>query len=219
MVLFIGTYHVSICVQCVGAEEEDLSCSDSQASDDKDGETPDDYGINDQEIDAIMEEAAAEFSDVFTPAPSTAETILFPMQDEGSSEEEESDWIVSSEDSGEEVEDMTTVLAQLRKPAQPIVYHFEAGCRETEQCIVEDDGEESDGLMELDTLLPLHEILQESGARGWRGGEKEGEEEGEGERGEEVAKENTRISAVARLKKLLPGMKNKLETVDSRGEL
>lgn len=168
-----------------------------------------------------MEEAAAVFSDVFTPAPSIAEKILFPVQDEGSSEEEESDWIVSSEESGEEIEDIATVLAQLRQPAQPIMYHFEAGCRETEQYIIEGDGEESDGLMELDTSLPLHEILQESGARGWRGEEKDREEEGEGEgkRGEEIEKEDFHASAaVGRLRKHLQDMKDKLETVDSRGE-
>ena len=204
-----------MCVLYVGAAEEDLSCSDSQASDDNDEQTPDEYVINDREVDAIMEEAAAVFTDVFTPAPTTAETILFPIQDEGSSEEEESDWIVSSEDSGEEIEDMTMVLAQLRKPAQPIVYHFEAGCRETEQYIIEGDEDESDGLIELDTSLPLHEILLESGARGLREGEKESEKEGEG--GREVDKEDG--SAVAKLSKLLPVVKDKLETVDSRGEL
>ena len=210
----------------VGAEEKDLSFSDSQASDDNDEETPDEYTVNDQEIDSIMKEAASLFTDIFTPAPTTAETILFPSQAEGSSEEEESDWIVSSGDSGEEIEDVAVVLAQLRKPPQPVVYHFEAGCRETEQCIVEgdDDGDEedSDGLMELDTSLPLHEILLESGsgARGWKDGEKgkrEEEEEGEGEREKEVEREDG--SAVAKLRKILPNAKDKLDTVDSRGEL
>lgn len=171
-----------------------------------------------------MKEAASVFADIFTPAPTTAETILFPSQDEGSSEEEESDWIVSSGDSEEEIEDVAVVLAQLRKPTQPVVYHFEAGCRETEQCIIEgdDDEEDSDGLMELDTSLPLHEILLESGsgARGWKGGEREKREEegeGEGERGKEVVKKDG--SAVAKLRKILPTVKNKLEAVDSRGEL
>ena len=199
-------YH-TVCVYYVGAAEEDLSCSDSRASDDNDEEPLDEYGINDREVDAIMEEAAAVFTDVFTPAPTTAETILFPIQDEGSSEEEESDWIVSSEDSGDEIEDVTVVLAQLRKPAQPIVYHFEAGCRETEQYIIEGDEDESDGLIEWDTSLPLHEILLESGARRWRGEKEEGE----------VDKKYG--STVAKLRKLLPVVKDKLETVDSRGEL
>lgn len=212
----------SICMYLhVGAKEGDLSCSDSQASDDNDEETPDEYNVNDQEVDAIMEEAAAVFTDVFTPAPpttTTAETILFPLQDEGSSEEEESDWIVSSEDSGEEIEDMGAVLAQLRKPEQPIVYHFEAGCRETAQYIMEGDGEESDGLIELDTSLPLHEILFESGARDRKTRrEEEGEGEDEGERREEAAKDDS--SAVAKLRKLLPNVKDKLEATDSRGGL
>ena len=171
-----------------------------------------------------MKEAASLLTDIFTPAPTTAETILFPSQDEGSSEEEESDWIVSSGDSGEEIEDVAMVLAQLRKPSQPVVYHFEAGCRETEQCIMEgdddDDEEDSDGLMELDTSLPLHEILFESVAmaRGWKYGEKGGEEgEEEGEREKEVEREDG--SSVAKLRKILPTAKDKLDTVDSRGEL
>ena len=211
---------------CVGAEKKDLSFSDSQASDDNDEETPDEYAINDQEVDSIMKEAASLFTDIFTPAPTTAETILFPSQDEGSSEEEESDWIVSSGDSGEEIEDVAVVLAQLRKPTQPVVYHFEAGCRETEQCIVEgddDDEEDSDGLVELDTSLPLHEILLGPVATvtGWKDGEKgkreEEEEEEEGEREKEVEREDG--FAVAKLRKMLPTAKDKLDTVDSRGEL
>lgn len=206
-------YHIFL-----GAKEEDLSCSDSQASDDdNDEESPDEYAVNDREVDAIMEEAAAVFTDVFAPAPSTAEMILFPVLDEGgSSAEEESDWIVGSEDSWEEIEDMTTVLAQLRKPAQPIVYHFEAGCRETEQYIIEggEEEEESDDLMEIS--LPLHEILLESGARGRRDGESGREEEGEGER---VGKDGACSSAAAKLRKLLPSVEDKLETTDSKGEL
>ena len=206
----------------------------------KDEEMSDDYEVHDQKMNTIMEEAAATFSEIFTPAPTTAETILFPIQDEVSSDEEESDWIVSSDD--DEEENMAAVLAHLRKPAQPIMYHFEAGCRETEQCIMEDDGEESsikDGLIELDILLPLHGILLESGAEQkreverdgenesqgemrkeeGREGEGEGEEEGEGEgEGEgEVAKEDTSI--VAKLRKVLPDMKDQLEATDVRGEL
>jgi hypothetical protein len=213
--------YLIIIMYTVGAKEEDLSFSDSQASDDNDEDTPDEYAVNDPEVDSIMKEAASVFTDIFTPALTTAETILFPLQEEGSSEEEESDWIVSSGDSEEEIEDMTMVLAQLRKPAQPVVYHFEAGCRETEQYIIEgDEEEESDGLMELDTSLPLHEVLLESGAGGWKDGERGREEEGEGGeggRGKEMVKEDD--SAAAKLRKILPTVKDKLETVDSQGEL
>ena len=202
-------------MHCIGTEAGDHSCSDSQASDDNKEETPDDYNIRDQEVDVIMEAAAETFSDIFTPPPPTAETILFPVQDEGSSEEEESDWIVSSEDSGEEMEDLNVVLAQLRKPSQPIMYHFEAGCKETDQCIMEDDesGEErvdgGDALIELDTRLPLHEILLESGAGR--------ERESKGEGGGVVEKEDA--STVAKLRKVLPKMRDQLETTDPSGEL
>lgn len=149
------------------------------------------------------------FSSVFTPgrppAP-TAEMILFPPEEEGSSEDDEPDWIVSSEDEEEMEEDMKQVLAQLRKPPQPILYHFEAGCKETEHSIIKSTEEEAegDGVADLEVQLSLHQVLLEAGGGG--GGE------GVWEGGKESA-------AAARLRRLLPKMKDQLETVDSYGKL
>ena len=186
------------------------------------------------------------FVGLFTPTkppPPSAETILFSVEEEeGSSEEEESDWIVSSEDDEEEIEDLMEVLAQLRKPQPikqpPMNYPFEPVCKETMFEVMEDQ-EEGDGAAEQEMQLSLHQVLKECREMGEEESEGEGKDEGreeeiqkerereegkgEGERKDEQESRRKeaekRSTAATKLKQLLPKLKDRLEDVDSRGNL
>ena len=226
----------------------ELSSSDSQVSrSDKELDSANDEGKDERFVDDALAESV--FVSAFVPAKPrspTAEEILFPVEGEGSSEEEESDWIVSSgEEEGEEFEeDMRTILAQLKRAPPPIPYHVEAGCKETEDFVLDqDEEEEREGLFEGENQLTLHQVLTMSGER--REGRVEGErgeqqeevdKEDEGEREEGIVKgereggkekqggreggegEEENSTMASRLRCLLPKMRDQLENVDSRGE-
>ena len=236
-VLYIYCVHI-LCIilhctcTCIGAKANKELGGESGSSEEERGAMCVEDGVDQDEV-VLVETAEEEFSSAFTstkPSLSTAESILFPIEEEGLSdeEEEESDWIVSSEedDTGQEIEDVKEVLAQLRKAPQPIMYHFEAGCKETDDFIMEDQEDggdvvltEEDGRGCGHRLLQLHGVLREmSGERGReRGGEgeKEGELGGDGDGETELL---SRSTAATRLKQLLPEMKEQLESVDSHGK-
>ena len=191
----------------------------------------------DQDQEIIGELVERQFFDAFIPAKPrlpTAEEILFPVEEEGSSEEDESDWIVSSsEEEGEEIAgDMKMVLEQLKRaPQKPILYHLEAGCKETEDFILEED--DSDELLEgagVHGQLTLHQLLMEGVERREGGMEEEKtdrkEDDGESEREEEreekqeegEGEEQSAVATCSKLKRLLPEMEDQLESVDLRGE-
>lgn len=191
----------------------------------------------DQDQEIIGELVERQFFDAFIPTKPrlpTAEEILFPVEEEGSSEEDESDWIVSSsEEEGEEIAgDMKMVLAQLKRaPQKPILYHLEAGCKETEDFILGED--DSDELLEgagVHGQLTLHQLLVE-GVERREGGmeeektdrkeddrESEREEEREEKQGEGEGEEQSAVATCSKLKRLLPEMEDQLESVDLRGE-
>ena len=248
-IIFYNLYYdCGFCTHCVDVE---LSSSDSQVSgSDKELDSANDEDKDEKFVDGAL--AESEFVSAFVPAKPrspTAEEILFPVEGEGSSEEEESDWIVSSdEEEGEEFEeDMRTVLAQLKRAPQPILYHMEAGCKETDDFILDQEEEEDgDSLLEGEIQLTLHQVLtgcgekREEGVEGGRGerlaemdqededereegigeGVREDKEDEQGGREDEQGEEESSVQSTmaGRLRQLLPKMKDQLDRVDLRGE-
>ena len=122
---------------------------------------------------------------------SLAEQILFPPNDIESSDEEDSDWIVSDDDS----ELMNINELDLMNIQKPLCYHFESKSCETREAILKTENASLTSDVKQDSItsktclsgLLLHEAVN----------------------GEEP---------VSRLKELLPEMEGKLDTVDNHGK-